>query len=278
MEIKTFCDNYFLDEVLNIEKLDLGLTNINYLITTNKDKYIVRIPGKNTSEFINREQEGIIQRALDNINLGIKAEFFDNISGIKVSKYLPNLVELKNNISARSLSQIAEKLKVLHNSQLKVNQNFNAINKFHLFKNGHESHPSETQIINNYLKLEYEPILCHNDLVSGNLLFNNDELLIIDYEYAGNNHPYFDIISLFSENNIFDENLRNAFYSSYFDKTISLAQRHELWVIECFQDLLWYYWALMMYKDYPEEIYQLIADDKLYNLDEVLKKEPVLID
>ena len=37
--------------------------------------------------------------------------------------------------------------------------------------------------------------LCHNDLVAGNLINDGSQLWLIDFEYSGINHPYFDVCS-----------------------------------------------------------------------------------
>jgi aminoglycoside phosphotransferase (APT) family kinase protein len=37
--------------------------------------------------------------------------------------------------------------------------------------------------------------LCHNDLVSGNIINDGSQLWLIDFEYSGINHPYFDVCS-----------------------------------------------------------------------------------
>ena len=41
-------------------------------------------------------------------------------------------------------------------------------------------------------------VLCHNDLVAGNILMTEQGALFIDFEYAGLNHPYFDLCSVWT--------------------------------------------------------------------------------
>jgi thiamine kinase-like enzyme len=40
---------------------------------------------------------------------------------------------------------------------------------------------------------------CHNDLLAANVIDSGDRLWLIDYEYSGNNDPYFEIGNLWSE-------------------------------------------------------------------------------
>jgi thiamine kinase-like enzyme len=55
---------------------------------------------------------------------------------------------------------------------------------------------------------------CHNDLLPGNVLFDDDRAWLLDFEYAGMNHPYFDLANL-SVNSAFgpdaDERLLTAY-------------------------------------------------------------------
>ncbi|RMA82396.1 phosphotransferase [Umboniibacter marinipuniceus] len=86
--------------------------------------------------------------------------------------------------------------------------------------------------------------LCHNDLVAGNIIKDGSQLWLIDFEYSGINHPYFDLCSSWNSFINADESL-NAFAQRYlvaigeeFNDTeqAALAAAHELslWV-----GLLW---------------------------------------
>jgi thiamine kinase-like enzyme len=43
---------------------------------------------------------------------------------------------------------------------------------------------------------------CNNDLLAGNFIDTGDEIRIIDYEYAGNNDPYFELGTAWSESTL----------------------------------------------------------------------------
>ena len=49
---------------------------------------------------------------------------------------------------------------------------------------------------------KYPLVYAHNDLVKGNLLFKDKQLIVLDFEYAGLNISLFDIASFISENNL----------------------------------------------------------------------------
>ena len=115
----------------------------------------------------------------------------------------------------------------------------------------------------NALKKEYKPnTLCHNDFVQGNILYSDTKDYLIDYEYAAKNDYRFDIASFFSENNIHYIDQRDQFYQAYFDGEIDPMIDVQVQAFEKMEDILWGYWANMLYEQRDEQIYFDIAKDK----------------
>ena len=54
-----------------------------------------------------------------------------------------------------------------------------------------------------------DPVPCHDDLLAGNLIRTHETILLVDWEYAGIGHRYFDLGNL-AVNNEFDEDCRGA--------------------------------------------------------------------
>ena len=80
---------------------------------------------------------------------------------------------------------------------------------------------NESEIIFAAEKLyeKYPLVYAHNDLVKGNLLFKDEQLIVLDFEYAGLNISLFDIASFISENNLsndekeyFNNNIKNNYF------------------------------------------------------------------
>ena len=72
----------------------------------------------------------------------------------------------------------------------------------------------------------------------------------------------FDVMSFLSENAIHDENLRNTFFISIILTNQMKLFFHQLTLWECFHNLLWCAWAMLMWQHRQEEIYQNIAAEK----------------
>jgi thiamine kinase-like enzyme len=64
-----------------------------------------------------------------------------------------------------------------------------------------------------------EPVACHNDLLPGNLMSTGDDPdrpMLVDWEYAGMGHRWFDLGNL-AVNNAFDPAAEDRLLSAYFD-------------------------------------------------------------
>ena len=95
------------------------------------------------------------------------------------------------------------------------------------------------------------------------IFFNSDTKdYLIDYEYAAKNDYRFDIASFFSENNIHYIDQRDQFYQTYFDGEIDPMIDVQVQAFERMEDILWGYWANMLYEQRGEQIYFDIAKDK----------------
>ena len=72
-----------------------------------------------------------------------------------------------------------------------------------------------------------EPVACHNDLLPGNLMSAGDEAdrpMLVDWEYAGMGHRWFDLGNL-AVNNLFDAAAEDRLLSAYFDGESPTAGR-----------------------------------------------------
>jgi thiamine kinase-like enzyme len=68
-----------------------------------------------------------------------------------------------------------------------------------------------------------EPVPCHDDLLPGNLIQTPQAILIVDWEYAGVGHRYFDLGNL-AVNNDFDEAAERLLLEAYFSEPASLGR------------------------------------------------------
>ncbi len=251
------------EEVIWLEKLDKGISNHNYLAKTSDATYIVRVPKVKHLKDYSLEQE--INSLI--VPLGINSEnvAFDLKTGIKISKYIDNLKTFTEYHKNDKIKKTVRLMHTLHQANLVCSSDFNPLDKLEEYLS-----KINTPLFNlkPYLKIKDEikrlshpKILCHNDWVAGNICFTNKKSYLIDYEYAANNDPYFDVMSFLTENDLTNDQI-SEFLKLYFNHNLSISVLNTLKLWEKFHNLLWCSWANMMYDLTLENQFKAIALDK----------------
>lgn len=258
--IHKIIEELFKEQPYSLTKFNKGLTNQNYILNVNNDTYVVRIPYPD-QHFINRKQEEIVSQLVT--SLDSETIYFNSDTGIKITKYIEDAKDYEICCDSDKIERCAHLVKALHKLPC-VDFNFDSYKQLQTYKSRVNTPLYDLSdyeyAIEHIQHKPYVATLCHNDLVHGNILYTKNKDYLIDYEYASNNDPLFDVISFLGENQIFDNTLRERFYHVYFeDKDIPYE---ELEIMEVFQNVLWCYWAMMMYEIHHEDIYKDIAKDK----------------
>ena len=272
------------ENILSIIPLG-GMTNSNFLITTSKktkesnNQYVLRMPGNNSNNMINRYWEKENHIITSNYGLNIPTVYFDENSGIKITKFLKDAETLKPNTIKNHIENIAKELHKLHTSNLKFKNNFDPFLKLNEYinltkkenLNIFEDDLKKALCIFNELKKllfdinqsKYGENLflrpTHGDLVAENILLDNNKIYIIDWEYSGLNDPMWDIASLFLEND-FTENDEKCFFNSY---EIDKQDKQKIEIYKNIQDILWTYWTFAKLNDNNKEEYLKYAKMRL---------------
>lgn len=247
--------------IQTIERLRLGYTNYTYLIN---NEHVLRIKRKTNDYFYNPFLEGSIIKAINSLKISEEVIFFDQKEGTKLSNYIPKTRKITDKPTNKQLKLVARVLKKLHQAKIETNVSFNVFERLYYYKSQCSDFVDkryEDQVIKQAERIYslYTSVLCHNDVVRGNLLFKANKVYLIDFEYACDNIPLFDLASFLSENIIEDEQTRKTFLKFYFKKSCDeKIYFHLLKIIEL-QDILWYYWAQMYYIKTKDASYKKIA-------------------
>ena len=107
-----------------------GMTNSNFLITTSNvdepdNQYVLRIPGLNSNNMINRLWEIKNQILASDFGLNVPTVYFNENNGIKITKFLKGAETLKPNTIKEHIKDIVKRLRELHTSNLKFQNEFN---------------------------------------------------------------------------------------------------------------------------------------------------------
>lgn len=251
------------------EKLNKGLTNDNYLITVDHQRFILRVPKSDSAQIVNFAHEAKALALAKQADLDVNTLYYDQNTGIKITQYVDDLKTFDEVSDDDKLSRTATLMKRLHGLNSAIGYDFDPISRYRQYRSYIKNPLIEDQraqaIIDAVEKLSFKATLCHNDWVPGNIGFTRHKDYLIDYEYAGDNDPFFDVMSFITENNIAPLD-RQTFYDAYFGHPLSLAELHHLNVYEDFHNLLWCTWAVMMAESRNEPVYTLIAHQKLKQL------------
>ena len=80
------------EKVLNKSANDIkfigGMTNKNYLVVCDNDKFVFRLPRKNANSIINRANEKNNQILSFKSGFNVQTVYFNEKSGIKITKFL----------------------------------------------------------------------------------------------------------------------------------------------------------------------------------------------
>src|SRR5437667_3572807 len=72
---------------VRIERL-AGLTNRNYKVSTGDDRFVLRIPGEGTSEYIDRRHEAVAARIAAEAGVNAEVLFFDEADGLMLTRFV----------------------------------------------------------------------------------------------------------------------------------------------------------------------------------------------
>ena len=257
---------------IEIKTIDGGLTNQNFLVQENSNKFVVRLGDDIPEHLVSRSNELIASKAASEANIGPKIIYSDK--GILVLEYIESTTLTAKDVRDK-IDLIIPVLKKIHLEipkkifgQSLIFWVFHVIRNYEKFLKDNKS--SYTNLLPDLLsqsaKLEknsspYEIVFGHNDLLPGNFLDDGSRLWIIDWEYAGFNTPLFDLGGLTS-NCDFSQKEEIHLLENYFDKKIDdklLLQYHSLKCASLLRETMWSMVAELIskidfdYKNYTQE-------------------------
>lgn len=252
------------EKIINIEETNFGITNKNYIITTEENKYFYRT-SKDATKIVDKENEKEAINLLQNENYFLKPKFYNNDNLITTYQKNSKTFSTQRNLS--NIVKIGKLLNKFHAKKFKAENKFNPVFMFEKYFSAIEEFKVDIShflyLVDEFKEVYSPDRLCHNDLVEGNFLFSKNNIYLIDFEYAGLNDYYFDIASFISENEL-DYQETITFLKSYFTDETCNFKKLDIFLRFC--DLLWFTWATLLYEKRHEEVYNEIAIKKYNSL------------
>ncbi len=245
------------EDICNIQILKKGMTNRSFLFQVDNKKYIMRIPGEGTDQLINRAQEAEVYQTIANENLSDRVLYINPVNGFKITEYLYN-ARTCDPANEQDLEKCMEKLRHFHSRKLKVNHTFDIFGKIEFYESLWNGTPSiypdyaSTKAhmweLKPYIEANCEEkVLTHIDAVPDNFLFTKskngeDELRLIDWEYAGMQDPHVDV-AMFCIYALYEREQVDHLIDLYFQNTCSEKIRTKIYCYIAVCGLLWSNWC-----------------------------------
>ena len=198
------------------DKLSSSLISDVYECTYKQTKAVIRFDLPAASELaIDRKNEAIVLNNIINLGLSPPLIYSDPSAGIMIWKYITGTKPFfdQEQLNTFSLIDLGRTLACIHSSPIPVNSK----NIFKDSMNLYESLLKESQnemffrkasdLYNELVDDGVKMVFSHNDLHSGNLIWNS-KYYFLDWEFSSSNHPCFDIASLVRSFNLNENQIR----------------------------------------------------------------------
>ena len=237
------------------DRLMGGMSNYTYVVEVKHKKYTFRIPGKKAENFVDRVVEKHNIELVDQLHLNNKTVYLDLENGYKIAEYIEGQPMSELN-PLEYLHDASITLHMIHDSGLKSDYDYDPLKRLayyeeHTYEYDHVHSDRYYELKDRFLSLKDKYMdperltLCHGDSQISNFVITPDgETRLMDWEFTGNNDPFYDI-ACFGNNN-FDHAL--ALLPIYLGREATVEEYNRLYFYRTFQCLQWHNVAL--YKEF----------------------------
>lgn len=274
------CD---ISKIMNIQPLKKGMTNRSFSFEVDSKRYIMRVPGEGTEKLINRKHEYDVYQAIKDENICDPVIYMNPENGYKITEYIHD-AHACDSTDFSDVSKCMNKLHAFHDKKLQVNHTFEVFEELEKYESYWQGTPSIYRDYEQTKKHIYELKtfvdgqpkewgLSHIDSVPDNFLFSDDELYLIDWEYAGMQDQHIDI-AMFAIYSLYDREDVEKLIDAYFDGSCKDLVRIKIYAYIAICGLLWSNWceykrnlgvefgeySLKQYR-YAKEYYRIVKEE-----------------
>ena len=239
---------------VKISPLSGGLTNENYLVEADGERYVMRLPGQST-ELLSIDRENEVYNTKAAATTGIGPQVLEHVPGLDVMvlEFIPGpTMSAKALQSVEMAARMAQSFRRLHAAP-RFRQDFNMFRLIEYYLRIVDEHqvtipdgyrdwlPAVARIESAVTVRALPPVPCHNDLLCENFIDDGEMLRIVDFELSGNNDPCFDLGNTAQEA-AFGDDLRKALCDAYFGR-IDGRQLARMNLFALMSDVGWTLWG-----------------------------------
>jgi thiamine kinase-like enzyme len=240
-------------------ELSGGLTNTNYIVEADGERFVARVPGRST-ELLAVDRENERRNAEAAAAIGVSPQVVEYVDewNVMILEFIDG--ETMSAPSLRTPDQarrVATALRRLHTAP-RFLRDFDMfrLTEFYLgvcddrrvrIPEGFRARlPRIAQIEAAFASAPVATVPCHNDLLAENYIDDGAQLWIVDFEYSGNNDPCFELGDTAQECG-YDTALREVLCEAYFgsarEDRLARMNLHALMA-----DVGWTLWAAIQAK------------------------------
>lgn len=234
-----------------------GLGNQTFFVQSDDRKFILRLDAEHTRELgLNRVAELAILRRVASQGLAPEVVFADPDAGILLYDYLPGRVwtptDLESTSNLESLANLIRAVHALPKSgivfdSVSITERYSAA-----LRQSAELYPVARRCkeIVKDIPLPSDPVCCHNDIVAANIIAT-PKLKLLDWEYACDNDPLFDLASLIGYHDLAVPQARSLLTAYIGNNDAESWDRLQL-QLRLYNVIQWL-WFAVLYKTKPDD-------------------------
>lgn len=262
-------------EDVEVEPLN-SFTNLSYKLTAHGSAYVLRVAGKGTSTYIDRDAEEHNARIATEAGLNAEVLFFDPDDGTMLSKFIegPHMDRIELHDDPAAIARAALTLRRLHGIGRTFKSRFGPFAPIdyyvELLRNLRSPLPDvyhevkqEADMVRETLKAAPVPTApCHNDACPENFVEVGGSVYLIDWEYSGMNDPACDLGNLSVETG-FDAEQDRTMMEAYCGGAVPPALYDRVVLQKAMSDYFWGLWGLVQHANgSPATDYWTYAADR----------------
>lgn len=253
-----------------------SLTNMSYKVTVGEEAYVLRLPGQDTWEYIDRVAEEHNSGIAAAEGLGPEVLYCDASRGTMVSRFIEG--EAMDGVwlvrDAEALARVARTLRRLHCSGSDFESRFDVFGMIGRCRNllygleqplpaGYGEVERGAGAARRALEASPVPIVpCHNDSWPNNFIDAGGRIYFVDWEFSGMNDPLWDLGHLSTEAGFGPEQDRTM-VEAYYDGAAGGATYSRLEIYKALDDLLWSLWGFIQHaNDNPADDFMAYARER----------------
>lgn len=261
MNISTIIDNIKsvfhcpAEEILDLRRLNGGLTNVSYIFSLGGVDYIYRSPGKGTEKIISRPHERVSLEKAKMLNLDPTYIYMDTEKGWKISRRVMEFREPDYSDFEDSKKVIAV-MRQLHDSHVEVDYGLrpweDSVEIEKILKSGDPNCFNNFESLKKKVRELYENTIgdgvqkcfCHGDTYKYNWLVEPDgHVILIDWEYSGMSDPGIDV-GYYIVDAMYEVDEAKRFIREYLGDSYSSKLEYHYLAYTAIIAYYWFVWAL----------------------------------